>query len=581
MSKWNLNALYTDFNDQFIQDLEEAKQLINIASTVTFEHNEDAIKVISDYLEGDIELSLLIRKLYAYISLTLATDTTNKTARKYQVELSNELVKLSGIDTLFSNYLNSLENFNEIVNSTAFLKEHNFVLKEMKMNSRYRLDEETEQLVSKLAQSGSGLWNKQFTLLTSMHTVELDGEEYPLPSLLSMMSSPDGELRKKAYEAEINSYKSIEKPIAFSLNGIKQEVNTMTQKRGYSSALDHALSRSRMSSKTLDAMLDAMREYLPYFRTYLKRKAKLLGHDNGLPFYDLYAPLGSSSRTFTIEEAKSYIIKQFGTFSEHLKSLAQKAFDEDWVDFEPRKGKRGGAFCSNIPPIKASRVLLNFTGTFKNVITLAHELGHAYHGENIFDESILNASYTMPVAETASTFCETIVKTAAMKEASKEEEIFLLDSALQGHTQIIVDIMSRFIFESNVFKEVSNTFVDEEQLKEMMLDAQKQTYGEGLDPNFMHPYMWIWKPHYYSSALSYYNFPYAFGLLFAKGLYAKYIGQPDGFPERYDALLSMTGKASVEDIALEMGINVTDKEFWKQSLSVLKQDIDRFIEITE
>ena len=273
--------------------------------------------------------------------------------------------------------------------------------------------------MSKLNQSGSSMWSRLQGVLTSTLEVEYNGEVVTLPEILGKSEDSDPEVRKNAYLAELAAYPKIDKSVAFALNGIKGEVNTMTEKRGYKSALDQALIYSRMNEETLNAMLSSMNDFLPVFRKYLKRKASILGHKNGLPWFDMYAPMGSSAKEFTIPEAQEYILKNFGTFSPHLKDLAKRAFDGNWVDYLPYKGKVGGAFCANINPISESRVLLNFNGSFGDVVTLAHELGHAYHGDNIFSETILNAEYTMPVAETASTFCETIVLKAALKDAVK------------------------------------------------------------------------------------------------------------------------------------------------------------------
>jgi oligoendopeptidase F len=225
--------------------------------------------------------------------------------------------------------------------------------------------------------------------------------------------------------------------------------------------------------------------------------------------------------------------------------------------------------------------LTNFDGAFGDVITLAHELGHAYHGEAIFSESIINGEYPMPLAETASIFCETIVNQAAFKDASsKEEQIYLLEASLQDATQVIVDILSRFYFESALFSGRKHTVFDENELKDMMIEAQKKSYGDGLDPEFLHPYMWVCKSHYYSGYLSFYNWPYAFGLLFAKGLYAKYLQDQARFIPLYDELLSNTGKMSVEAVAKIAGIDVETPEFWHQSLGLLKNDIDLFLRLT-
>ena len=300
--------------------------------------------------------------------------------------------------------------------------------------AEHTLDDKTETLISKLTQNGSSAWARLQSLLTSTLAVEYDGKEITLSEVRNLASDPDAEIRKKAFDAEINAYSKIEKSVAASLNSIKGEVNVLTEARGYESALAQSLAVSRMKKETLDAMQAACLDYMDVFRDYLKRKAEILGHENGLPFYDLFAPIGEANITFTIPEANEYILKNFSTFSEKLANMADKAFKENWIDYTPRKGKVGGAFCANLRPIKESRILSNFTGSYGDMITLAHELGHAYHGETIFDETILNGNYTMPVAETASTFCETIVKKAALRDAQTDQErIFLLEASIQDY----------------------------------------------------------------------------------------------------------------------------------------------------
>jgi pepF/M3 family oligoendopeptidase len=390
----------------------------------------------------------------------------------------------------------------------------------------------------------------------------------------------DQEVRKKAYLAEMDAYPKIAQSVAYAMNGVKGEVNILVELRNFGSALDQAVYQSRMERETLDALLAAMKEYLPVFREFLKRKAQMLGHTNGLPWYDLGAPIGQSSSEFTEDEAMDYIFKNFATFGEDLENLARRAYKEEWIDFTPRNGKRGGAFCSNIHPIKQSRILTNFSGSFGNVITLAHELGHAYHGDKIFSEKLFNASYTMPVAETASTFCETIVKNAALEDAKEEEKINILGESLKGSTAVIVDIMSRFIFEEQVFDKRKETPLSVEMLNQMMLDAQKEAYGDALDKDFMHEYAWLNKPHYYRGGLSFYNFPYAYGLLFAKGIYAEFKKRGPSFTKDVDLLLQKTGQKSIEDVAALVGLDVRDKDFWRQSLEVIKAEIDLFLELT-
>ncbi len=220
-------------------------------------------------------------------------------------------------------------------------------------------------------------------------------------------------------------------------------------------------------------------------------------------------------------------------FSDELADFTDHAFKNRWIDVDPREGKVGGAFCAYSHTLKESRVLTNFTGSFDGVSTLAHELGHAYHGSLLTEESIWNIHYPMPLAETASIFCETIVTQALLEKAEADEAIGILEQVLQNAGQVITDIYSRFLFESQVLDKRKDYPLTVDNLKETMINAQKEAYGKGLDHSYLHPYMWACKPHYYSGDLSFYNFPYAFGLLFAKGLYAIYEQEGQAFIPKY------------------------------------------------
>ena len=226
-------------------------------------------------------------------------------------------------------------------------------------------------------------------------------------------------------------------------------------------------------------------------------------------------------------------------------------------------------------------MLTNFDGALGDVVTLAHELGHAYHNRNLEKNRILNTDYSMPVAETASTFNEVVIMNAAIAEAEGEAKMALLENQLQDTTQIICDIYSRYLFETTVFAERENSFLFPPRLNEIMLDAQRQAYGDGLDETYMHPYMWVCKSHYYSAGLSFYNFPYAFGGLFARGLYAKYLEEGDAFLPKYRALLKATATSDVEDVAGIAGIDLTQPEFWEKSLAGIAKDIDTFVAMAD
>ena len=575
MYEWTLEDLYPSFESQeFKQDVEAYKALKGKFESLTLEDSVEGITQVVKLLE---ESTVLTGRLYNYIHLTLATDTTHETATQVEVQLAGVSADLQATYAKVSKFLGTIQTD---ITTDPFLAEYRYYFEEAKKDATHLLSDELEEVLAKMSISGGKAWSQLFDFMWSSAQGEYKGEVVTLSEIRGKAYDSDAEVRKSAYEAELKMYDAIKEPIAFSLNHIKKEVLTTSQLRGYESPLAHTLEASRMSRETLDALLEAIREYLPNFRKYLRHKAALLGHENGLPFYDLFAPVGNSSRTFTVEESQDYLIENFKTFSADLAEMTEEFFDKHYIDFYPRKGKVGGAFCANLPMIKQSRVLTNFTGSLSDVVTLAHELGHAYHGLHIENHRPLNQDYSMPVAETASTFNENIIMNTAIKEASNEEKIALIESQLQDTTQIIVDIYSRYLFESAVFENREQSFMFSKDLEEMMLSAQKEAYGDGLDQAYLHPYMWACKPHYYSTGLSFYNFPYAFGGLFSKGLYAIYQEQPEGFVEKYQELLRATTVSSVEDTAKVLGVDVSTPEFWKKALAEVAESIDAFIALT-
>ena len=575
MYEWTLEDLYPSFESQeFKQDVEAYKALKGKFESLTLEDSIEGITQVVKLLE---ESTVLTGRLYNYIHLTLATDTTHETATQVEVQLAGVSADLQATYAKVSKFLGTIQTD---ITTDPFLAEYRYYFEEAKKDATHLLSDELEEVLAKMSISGGKAWSQLFDFMWSSAQGEYKGEVVTLSEIRGKAYDSDAEVRKSAYEAELKMYDAIKEPIAFSLNHIKKEVLTTSQLRGFESPLAHTLEASRMSRETLDALLEAIREYLPNFRKYLRHKAALLGHENGLPFYDLFAPVGNSSRTFTVEESKDYLIENFKTFSADLAEMTEEFFDKHYIDFYPRKGKVGGAFCANLPMIKQSRVLTNFTGSLSDVVTLAHELGHAYHGLHIENHRPLNQDYSMPVAETASTFNENIIMNTAIKEANDEEKIALIESQLQDTTQIIVDIYSRYLFETAVFENREQSFMFSKDLEEMMLSAQKEAYGDGLDQSCLHPYMWACKPHYYSTGLSFYNFPYAFGGLFSKGLYAIYQEQPEGFVEKYQELLRATTVSSVEDTAKVLGVDVSTPEFWKKALAEVAESIEAFIALT-
>ena len=372
----------------------------------------------------------------------------------------------------------------------------------------------------------------------------------------------------------------MEIPIAAALNGVKGFASILDKRRSYGSNVEHAAQLSRVSLETVEALTGTIESNLPLFRRYLHAKAKLLGVGK-CAFFDLFAPVGSTERSFTFEQARQFIVDQFSAFSEELGAFADDACRQNWLDAEPRAGKTGGAYCQSMPLAEESRILLNFDGTFDSLFTMAHELGHGYHGLVMRGIPHLNREYPMTLAETASIFCETIVFNGAVKSAAPTERLGILETYIQGATQVTVDILSRFKFESAVFERRAAGELSAEEFCALMLEAQRTTYGDGLDDELLHPYMWAVKPHYYSPDYSFYNYPYAFGLLFGLGLYSQYGEDPEGFPARYRALLEMTGRATANEVTRQAGFDIEDRTFWQSGIDLIGERIEEFERLVE
>jgi len=581
--EWSLDALYKGFDDvKYIEDktgLEKlTMDLVKFSeSLATTDKEETALIQAVDYLE---EYQVLATKLLYYTALKQSVNTSDSesvnevNAVERQVSLSSKPM------AVIHKYIANIKDMNIYLNKYPKLKNYEFILSEIKKEAKHLLSDDVEEVIAKLNISAGSAWSSMQSYLTSTLEVDYQDKKLTLQEVRNLAYSADKVVRKEAFEAEIKAYDKIKDAVSYSLNNIKVQVNTICDLRGYESPLDMTLHQAKMKKETLDAMLEAIKEYLPVFHKYMKHKSKIMGYDNGLPWYEMFAPLGTSSTKFTTEEAKDYLLKHFRGFADDMADMMEEAFDQEWIDFYPRKGKVGGAFCENLPFAKQSRVLTNFTGDLNDVTTLAHELGHAYHGLMIQDHLPLNVEYSMPVAETASNFNETLIMQAAINETSGQEKLALIENQLQDTTQIICDIYSRYLFESQVFEKSKTSFLFADELNEIMRAAQREAYGEGLDPKCLHPYMWACKGHYYSENLSFYNFPYAFGGLFARGLFAKYKAEGVDFLPKYRALLKATTVMSVEDAAKQAEIDLENPEFWRTSLQSIAEQIEEFIHLS-
>lgn len=631
---WDLGSIYPDINsEKYKSDLakltEGIKTLKALNDQTENPDQKNHLNIqnwIADFFKADDILGPLANTLAAYSYSIYSVDTTSKSL----------LDNLNQVESLTDQYEIQLNRFSHTVAKNRGIlsefyvnfpqyRKYEFSINEMLEDDIHTLSPELERIIAKLQQTGGRAWDRLHEqLISNLKDPEI-GKLFN--ELRNDAYSPDARLRKESWQKEIALLKQNEIAFAASLNNLKGETLSLLEERSWNCAIDRALSSSRMKKETLDALIAAIEESLPQWRKYLKAKAEYLKNHNatastncdkekGLAFYDLFAPLDGNttsdgntntagqtetgcntntsdstnnraaseesllSKNWTFEEARDYIIKEFTSFSPVMGDFAKNAFDKNWIDARVHPGKVGGAYCQDFYVQKESRVLSNFTGAFSDIITLAHELGHAFHFFCIKDKDYRNANYPMTLAETASTFAETIVKQDILKTASKEDRIKILELDLQDTCQVLVDILCRFYFERSVFEERQNGELTSEDFCRLMADAQERSYGDGLSAQ-RHEYMWAVKSHYYSVDLDFYNFPYAFGQLFAAGLYSRYKKEGKAFVDIYCNLLSDTGSMSCEDLCFKAGFDITKKDFWKSGIDFYINEIEQFCKEAE
>ncbi|MCA0354099.1 MAG: M3 family oligoendopeptidase [Chloroflexi bacterium] len=568
--KQQVSDLKSLFDQAAIQRSEN--QVLDSATIATFESVTTAFNKTQDAMMTN----------FSYVMGFVATDTRDTLAQARFSEMQQLGMQLQQLGLRWVAWIGGLD-IDQLIAQSSLAAEHAFILHKTKQEALHLMSPAEEVLAVELNLSGGSAWSKLHTVVSSQLNVPVtqagETKHMPMSMVRNLAFDPNREVRRSAYEAELAGWKVVETPMAAAINSIKGQVNTLAGHRGWATALDEALADNNIDRQTLDAMLTAARETFPDFRRYLRAKARLVGSER-LAWFDLFAPIGNDVSTWEYAESEAFILEHFGSYSQRLRDYAARAFDENWIDAEPRAGKRDGAFCMRLVGDQ-SRILSNYKPSFAGMRTLAHELGHGYHNLNLAETTPLQRQIPMTLAETASIFCETIVRNAALAKADAATQLAIIESSLQNSCQLVVDISSRFIFEQSLFEARQARELSVQEINDLMLKAQAETYGDGLDEQYYHPYMWAVKGHYYSPERSFYNYPYMFGLLFGLGLYAQYVATPDEFRAKYDDLLAASGKHDAATLAERFGIDIRTPDFWRASLATIKADIDRFVELSE
>ncbi len=582
-TKWDLSVLYKSLDDENIEkDIALVQQKLDETESCIASEMGDKEKLekLVTLMEETVEIG---ERLGLYAGLTLATDATNEKALQLNDTLQMNEVRQNVVGSAVQRYVGTVEGLEDVIASSECLQQVGYALRVMARDAKHIPDAAIHEWLLKMSLNGATAFSGLRDKLDATLLVDYDGKQIPLSAARAMAYDPSAAVRKAAYEAELASYKKVEIPMAACLNAIKGEAITMSEAEHYDSVLDKTLQESHMDAATLNAMLDAIRESLPSFRKYLRRKGEMLGYKNGIPFHDLFAPLpipGYEPKQYTIEECREKLVSVLSQFSPAMGDFINEAFENRWIDVYPAEGKSGGAFCAGLHKLDQSRVMTNFAGSYSDVSTIAHELGHGWHNRNLAGLPYMMIDTPMQLAETASIFNETLLARAAMAQAEEKERLALLEANLMETNQCIVDIYSRYLFETAVIEGKKSHNASPEELCRMMLEAQEQSYGDGLDPELRHPYMWACKSHYYSAGLNFYNFPYAFGQLFGTGVYACYAEEGASFVPKYNQLLRSCGSMDIADVAASVGIDVRSVDFWRSALKVYEDEIEEFLRLT-
>ncbi len=465
------------------------------------------------------------------------------------------------------------------------LKEIEFKLHEMRDEAKDKMPEEMEKLALELSVSGFHSWNMLYDKMAGDLRVEVeeDGEKklISLGQNANRLSNPDRAIRKDAFEKMESAWESRAEYAAMALNSLVGFRLTVYRKRGWDSFLKESLQNSRITEDTLNAMWQAVIEDGAKIKEYTDAKKKLLDIDN-FCWYDQTATIGKSGKKYTFGEAGDFIVKHLGSFSDEMGNFTRRALDNRWVEAEDRAGKRGGAWCGRMPLRKESRIFMTFSGTYSSLETLAHELGHGYHGYVLKDIAPFSQDYPMTLAETASIFNELRVSDAAYNAAeSDEERLMLLDQKLQGGFTFFCNIRARFLFDTWMHEERKEGTLIKDRLNELMTKAQKEAFFGILDEEEgLHPLFWCSKLHFYLTMVPFYNYPYTFGFLFANGVYDRALKEGSDFAQKYHALLADSGKMTSEEVARKhLGVDLTKVDFWKDAVNRVLADVPKFIEL--
>ncbi len=466
------------------------------------------------------------------------------------------------------------------------LRSVEFYLNELRRQARSKMPVELESLALELSVNGYHAWNQLYDKMAGelRADFEQDGKvsRLSMGQLATKMSDPDRAVRRQAFEKLTASWESRADMAAMILNALAGFRLSLYGRRKWDSLLKEPLMMSRLEEKSLNAMWAVVARETERLKPYIEAKKRLLGIDK-FRWYDEFAPCGGVDRVYTFDEAIQFIADNFTAFSPEIVDFIRMAVGKRWIEAEDRPGKRGGAFCSRMGAFRQTRVFMTYAGSYDNLLTLAHELGHSYHGWVLRDKPFFATLYPMSLAESASNFFEALVNDAALENTTDpRDKVMLLEQKLQAAYIMFTDLHCRYRFDRAFYAERTNGVVGKERLNELMIQAQKEAFGSLLDESGHHPLFWCSKLHFFLTDLPLYNFPYTFGYLFAGGVYDRAKKEGAAFAEQYKKLLADSGSMSTEDVAKKyLGVDLTKEDFWVSAVNRSLADVEEFVRLAE
>lgn len=531
----------------------------------------------------DVQINL--GQCRAFVSCLTAQNVRDNKAKLLQGDLGQIGASLAGVFTAIDHIFVSIpeEKWQSFLEDGE-LKELKFALNERRDVAKIKMSPELESLVTDLEVDGYHAWSHLYYTIVGDMSIEMELAGKPqtlsMGQAANLLSSPDPKVRQGVFEKYEQAWSEKAELFASTLNHLAGFRINLYKNRGWDDVLSEPLQRNRMERATLDAMWAAVQGGKPHLVKFLERKAEILGLDQ-VAWCDLWAPVGDAGKEIPLAEAKTFVVDQLRKFSPDIADFTERAIAKRWVEAEDRGGKRPGAFCTSLPLSKESRVFMTYSGTISSLGTLAHELGHAYHGYVLKDAPFFLRRYAMNVAETASTFGELLVVDGAIGAASTPaEKLGILEDKIGRSVSFFMDIHSRFLFETRFYDARKKGLVSAAQLNELMAGAQKDAFLDSLKE--YHPHFWASKLHFYSTGVPFYNFPYTFGYLFSAGVYARAKTEGQGFAQNYARLLADTSRMSVEDLAKKhLGVDLTKPDFWEAAVKLATDDVEEFLQLTQ